>query len=68
MSRHDCSGVSEHLAFFQRLWYHPPIQSQDLAPPLALLGEDAGPCHQGQIAVLIGWIPQICYTLKPRAS
>ena len=50
------------------LCYPPPTQSQDLAPALALLGQGAGPCHQRQIAVLIGRIPQICYTLKPCAS
>lgn len=48
--------------------FHPPIRSQDLAPALALLGQCAGPCHQGQIAVLIGWVAQICYTLEPCTS
>lgn len=38
-----------------------------MAPALALVGQSARPRHQGQIAVLVGRIPQIGYTLEARA-
>lgn len=44
------------------------LLSHDLAPALALLGQGAGPRHQGQVAVLIGWITQTAHALKPGAS
>lgn len=39
-------------------------QSQDGAPALTLVGKSAGPCHEGQIAVLVGRIPQIGQALE----
>ena len=38
--------------------------SQDVAPALTLVGQGACPCHEGQIAVLVGRIPQIGQALE----
>lgn len=39
-------------------------RSQDGAPALALVGQRAGPRHEGQIAVLVGRVPQIGQALE----
>lgn len=39
-------------------------ESKDVAPALTLVGQSAGPHHEGQIAVLIWRISQIGYTLE----
>lgn len=44
-----------------------PTQSQDVAPALTLERERARPRHEGQIAILVGRIPQIGYALEVSA-
>lgn len=38
-----------------------------MAPALTLAGQSARPCHEGQVAVLIGRIPQIGQALEAGA-
>lgn len=35
-----------------------------MAPALTLVGQSARPCHEGQVAVLVGRIPQIGEALE----